>query len=98
MNVNQLVYGAHVMLSNPERMTGLKHNEAAAKFQGDLEKSFRGKSLLGLFTSKECNSCREVKSLSEYGSVIENKDGRRGVCLGCRSKKSKQYYRDNKGK
>ncbi len=47
---------------------------------------------------KKCSKCKDTKELTEFGKDKYSKDGFRVYCKECDTKKSKQYYQNNKEK
>jgi 5-methylcytosine-specific restriction endonuclease McrA len=47
---------------------------------------------------KECRVCGDVKPVTEYYKKKTSKDGLMSECKECNSKKTKEYYKDNKEK
>ena len=45
---------------------------------------------------KACIDCKDDKPLSDFHKDCHSKDGHRGRCKACQSKKSKDYYQKNK--
>jgi len=49
-------------------------------------------------TKKTCCTCKELKSISEFGKDKNSKDGYRKRCSSCRKKEHHDYYHNCGGK
>lgn len=96
MNVNNLVYGAPVVLYKSEGIKPLKHNKTAEEFQNSIQR-VKPKTRV-IAKSKACKGCHEVKDLSEFRKNATTRDGKRGKCRICENKREMKRYNKKKGK